>query len=171
MVVKRLALFGSILWLLVVAIDYAVRSEHFFLALGHFKFITVPILHFTILSFATLLFFVKKPWNKGNLTIKSFRPIYYYPAVLISMLIFLVTYSGVNSMDINFVGFLSQVLKIHFLLLVFVLSSFSIGHLIISKLNVQTTLKYDFFISLALGWVVLGMVLFILGALDRKSVV
>ena len=160
---RRLAIAGTLLWLGVIALDYFVRSEHLFLALGNFRYSAVPFLQIFILGGIAFLIFVKKPMSWTSLTIKSFRPIYLYPAVVLSMVIILYVLGSINRVSIDWSGFLSHLIKVHGILCLFVLCSYGIGRSILALLKWPSFDNPGFFISLAFGWLVLGSMLFVLG--------
>ena len=158
----------SILWALFLLLDYASASDYLTSAFSFFEYNSMLV---TIAVIATGLvwLFGKKPKQGWNLSINHYRNIYTYLGLLLLMMIIMGFYLSVSGLTLGKGGsviiFLFKTIGFHLAVLPVVAASFGAGHFLFRFISLQLSESVAWLIKLTIGFAVLTMLLFLLGAM------
>ncbi len=156
-----------IYWILFVLLDFIGNSSDYIYALRFFKY-TDYLLLSAVFSLLVLFPFVKRPFT-FQLRISKFRLIYFYPVLLVLMILFAAFHQSKHGADWSFSGFLFNTLLLHLKFLLVLLASYSSGAFLLSLIKTDVAKGFHFFTSIAVGFILLGLILFCLAALGHYT--
>lgn len=157
----------SIVWILFLFLDYASSSGYFTQAFSFFKY-TGLIVTTLLISAGLSLLFVRKQKNTLMLQVSNYRNIYAYPLVLLFMMLIMGFYLGTTDLKPGAGGgilmFLFKTIGFHMAILPVVAASYGCGSVLFRATGLRINPVSAFLISLAAGFGVLSLVLFLAGA-------
>ena len=158
----------SILWALFLLLDYASASEYLTSAFSFFEY-NGMLATISIMAAIVVWLFTKRPRKGLTLTIHHYRNIYAYPAVLLLMMIIMGFYLSVSGLKTGEGGsvliFLFKTIGFHLAVLPVLAAAFGAGHFVFRFIPLQMSESVSWLIRLVLGFAVLTLFLFLLGAM------
>jgi len=156
-----------IFWAAFLFLDYFNASGYFIKAFQHFVYADLLITVFILTLIVSWLFTKQKP-RGAILEIKNFRGIYHYVFVLILMGIIMAFYltksNAIANTGSGTILFLFKTIVFHLGFGAIILAALSTGTFILSRLPIQLKSTSSTLIAIAVGFFVITMGLFLLGA-------
>ena len=158
----------AIYWILFAFFDFLINSPDYLFALNFFQYFDFIILSFALI--AGLVFpFIKKPFSFREFRFNQFRLIYFYPLLLLIMGLFSLFFQAKNGNVGSLYGLLTKTIIIHLSVVFVLLAAYSTGAAILSRFTDSSFRGIRFFVSLAIGMVIKGLLLFSLAAIGSYS--
>lgn len=158
----------SILWALFLILDYASASDYLTSAFSFFEY-NGMLITIAVIATGLVWLFSKKHKQGLALTIQHYRNIYTYLGILLLMVIIMGFYLSVSELTLGKSGsvliFLFKTIGFHLALLPVIAAAFGAGHILFRFTTLQLSESTAWLIKLVVGFVILVLVLFLLGAM------